>query len=94
MKNRESFREISARAEISGDGSGETLAPLPDDSYPAGAQPLKVAPPMQVAYHLGPPDLTYCGRLWYRGKPQSVTESEWSAMRARADFAHFDFRVQ
>lgn len=50
--------------------------------------------PLQVAYHLGPPDLFYCGRLWYRGKPQSVTESEWSAMRARADFAHFDFRVQ
>ena len=49
---------------------------------------------MQAAYHSGPPDLTYCGRLWYRGKPQSVTESEWGAMRARADFAHFDFRVQ
>lgn len=91
MKNRDTERpgitEISPPIELApgtiGDGPEKPYVDMP--YAPAS---------LQVAYHGGPPDLTYRGRLWYRGKPQSVTESEWSAMRARADFAHFDFRVQ
>ncbi len=48
---------------------------------------------LRVAYHAGPPQIHFAGRVWHQGDEQPVTEAEWSAMQARADFGHFDFRV-
>ena len=48
--------------------------------------------PFQVAFHQGPPQISFAGRNWQRGVPQSVTAEEWAAMQARSDCAPFDFR--
>lgn len=60
------------------------------DASPAPSAPL--ASVRQVAYHVGPPELFFGGRYWLRGAPQEVTDAEWGAMQARADFAPFQFR--
>lgn len=49
---------------------------------------------MNVAYHDGPPEISFYGRAWRKGVPQPVSEQDWEAMRARGDFAEFDFRVE
>ena len=48
--------------------------------------------PLQVAFHQGPPQISFAGRNWQRGVPQSVTAGEWAAMQARGDFGPFDFK--
>lgn len=49
---------------------------------------------LRVAYHAGPPSIGYFGAQWQRGIPQAVTAEAWAAMQARADCAHFDFRIE
>ncbi len=48
---------------------------------------------LEVAYHAGPSTITFAGRMWYLGQRQAVTPELWSAMQARSDFPHFDFRT-
>lgn len=47
----------------------------------------------RVAYHDGPPEITFLGIVFRRGEARAVSDQEWTAMRARGDFAEFDFRV-
>ncbi len=47
---------------------------------------------LQVAFHQGPPQISFAGRNWQRGVAQPVTADEWAAMQARGDFAPFDFK--
>ncbi|MGE0358649.1 MAG: hypothetical protein AB7P08_17235 [Burkholderiales bacterium] len=74
---------------------------MPGESFPpaipapAGAVP-DAAPSrsrsVSVAYHEGPPSLTFAGRLWHRGVAQSVPAPDWAAMQQRLDFRHFNFK--
>jgi len=48
--------------------------------------------PSRVAYHQGPPEVHFAGRVWRQGDSQPVTDAEWAAMQKRADFGHFDFK--
>lgn len=47
---------------------------------------------VSVAYHDGPPQISFWGRLWHRGDAQTIDADEWAAMKARFDFAPFQFR--
>lgn len=47
---------------------------------------------ISVAYHDGPPQISFNGRLWNRGDAQTIGAGEWAAMQSRADFAPFQFR--
>lgn len=47
---------------------------------------------LSVAYHDGPPQISFNGRLWTRGDAQTIDADEWAVMKARADFAPFQFR--
>lgn len=38
---------------------------------------------MRVMLSAGPPEMTFCGRLWRHGQAQPVTPEEWSAMQQR-----------
>lgn len=49
---------------------------------------------LRVAYHDGPPQISFGGNTWRRGVPEAITRAAWDAMRARADFAEFDFRPE
>jgi hypothetical protein len=46
----------------------------------------------KVAYHAGPPEISFCGRDWRCDMPQEVTAAEWERMQLRGDFREFDFR--
>lgn len=47
---------------------------------------------VRVAYHRGPPAITFWGRRWLRARPIEIPEQEWIAMQQRPEFAAFDFR--
>lgn len=61
----------------------------PEAQTHAAAQPR---PAIFVAYHDGPPAIHFAGLPWRRGEAQEITREQWAAMRARGDFAPFDFR--
>ncbi|HQS59967.1 MAG: hypothetical protein B7Y56_03420 [Gallionellales bacterium 35-53-114] len=44
-----------------------------------------------VAYHAGPEEIGFFGKVWQRDSAQSVTADEWAAMRLRGDFDEFNF---
>ena len=46
---------------------------------------------VSVAYNAGPPEIEYAGRYWRRGVVQPLTKDDYTAMRARTDFAQFEF---
>lgn len=48
---------------------------------------------MRVAYHEGPPEVTFHGIRWQRDVPQTVTPAQWAGMLARPDIKEFDFKV-
>lgn len=56
--------------------------------------PAATAETLRVAYHQGPPEIGFNGAEWRRGVWLTVTPAEWAAMRARADFNNFDFRIE
>lgn len=47
----------------------------------------------RVAYHDGPPEITFYGINWRRGEAQVVTDEAWAVIQARGDFREFDFRT-
>lgn len=68
--------------------------PDPVTSAPISMLPPPVPPAtVEVAYHAGPPELMFYGRLWYRGASQPVPQADWEAMQARGDFPIHDFRI-
>lgn len=48
----------------------------------------------RVAYHDGPPSITFMGITWQRGVPQAVAAEEWAGILAREDAPGFDFRIE
>jgi len=55
--------------------------------------PTEAAPaPLRVAYHAGPPEISFAGLEWRRGVAKPIDLLAWSAMQAREDFAPFEFR--
>lgn len=48
----------------------------------------------RVAYHAGPPEIEFAGRHWRIGVAQPVAPEDYAAMRARADFAQFEFSTE
>ncbi len=53
----------------------------------------KQIPNPHVAYHDGPPEITFFGMDWQRGVSREVTHEQWAAMQLRGDFKEFDFLV-
>ena len=61
---------------------------------PASSAPASSGPSaFRVAYHDGPPNITFYNIAWQRGVPQAIAAEEWAGMIARADFKEFDFRL-
>jgi hypothetical protein len=52
-----------------------------------------VTPTLSVAYHDGPPAISFFGMDWTRGAPREVTPMQWERMQLRGDFKEFDFRI-
>lgn len=73
--------------------NGKSVAPAEGTASATTSGPVTAAADVKVAYHDGPPTLTFYGRRWSRGVGQTVTADVWAAMQARADCAPFDFRV-
>lgn len=48
--------------------------------------------PTRFAYHAGPPDIVFAGRLWRRGVHQVVAPDELKSMTQRAGWVVFEFR--
>lgn len=46
---------------------------------------------VRVAYHKGPPAITFYGRDWRRDVAQSIPIEDWIAMNNRPDIAGFGF---
>lgn len=63
--------------------------PAADEGESSSSAPASLS----VAYHDGPPAISFFGSRWERGKAKSVSAGDWAAMQARADCAPFDFRV-
>lgn len=65
---------------------------------PAGQSAVPPAPAapqtVRVAYHDGPPELTFYNHAWIRGMPQALTREDWEAMQKRGDFGEFDFKLE
>jgi hypothetical protein len=54
----------------------------------------QIAKNPQVAYHDGPPAISFFGMDWTRGVAREVTPMQWDGMQLRGDFKEFDFRVE
>lgn len=69
---------------------GEALPPVPDSAYPPGAEPLTVslAPTFTATLAAGPEQMQFCGRLWQRGVPQTITAELYAAMQDRGAERH------
>lgn len=94
MKNRDMQGTPGIPAEGAfGEAPLAPLAALAPDSPPHATAVLGVGIVVKVAYHSGPPELTFHGRLWYRGAAQEVSEADWLAMQARQDFPIHEFRT-
>lgn len=60
----------------------------------SAAAPDEPPKPLRVAYHDGPPEIGYAGLTWRRGEHKEITDHTWTVMKARGDFAPFDFRIE
>lgn len=49
---------------------------------------------VSVAYHAGPPEITFYGREWRIGQPQPIPITDWIAMNQRADVGEFNFKEE
>lgn len=47
----------------------------------------------RAAYHDGPPEMHFAGRLWLQGVPQTVSDEEWSRIVARSGPEHYGFAL-
>lgn len=75
-------------------GAGGAAGPIPNPPLRAGeGVTLAGSGNLMVAYHAGPPAITFFGMDWTREWAQEVTPMQWQGMQLRGDFKEFDFRV-